>query len=112
MLYHVTLRRNVSNILKEGLQPRVGVLSRDLGEKIPRVYLFEEVSAIEDALMNWFVEALFDMFPDEPLSVLEVNATVEEIGGEREAFEVHTEHGIPSKLIREMSADELGFDLS
>ena len=110
-LYHVTLKKNVPTIMRVGLQPLLGATSK-VCETIPRVYLFTNLLDVEDALANWFGGELSEKFPNDETTVLEINATVEQIDGEYEAFEVYTEKAIPPSLIREMSIAELGFDPS
>lgn len=65
-VYHVTPTRNVFDILEQGLLPSIGPRSQELGEELPRIYVFTRLDALEDALSNWLGEA-FD--EDEPLSI-------------------------------------------
>jgi hypothetical protein len=66
--YHITPTRNIPNIKKYGLVPRVGERSAKLSEK-SSIFLFPTKDAAEDALMNW----LGDEFDDIELSLLAVN---------------------------------------
>lgn len=67
--YHVTLTSNLPNIMKVGLEPRIGPLSTVAGESKPTIYLFFNLGAVEEALMNWLGEYLPE---DQPLSLLKV----------------------------------------
>ena len=42
IFYHVTLKNNLDNILKNGLIPQIGTLSQAANETINRIYLFIE----------------------------------------------------------------------
>ena len=54
--YHVTREENLPNIKKKGLIPKIGELSKMLGEKKKVVYLFDSQKSTEDALLNWMGE--------------------------------------------------------
>lgn len=78
IVYHVTPTRNVASILDGGIEPRVGELSRALGEKVARSYHFASAQALDDALCGWLADA-FD--EDVSLAVVAVDVsglTVEE----------------------------------
>lgn len=68
-LYHVTLAENLPSILKHGLQPRIGPLSTLAGEAAPCIFTFNNLGAVEDALMGWLGEHLPE---DRPLALLEL----------------------------------------
>jgi hypothetical protein len=51
--YHVTPIRNLKSIQKDGLVPKIGPRSRELGEPFPAVYLFPDLDTAEYALMHW-----------------------------------------------------------
>lgn len=59
--YHVTLAENLTSILREGLQPRIGERSAELGEEVPRVYLFPSREDCETALSSWLGECFEDV---------------------------------------------------
>lgn len=59
--YHVTLQDNVATIQREGLIPRIGRLSAQLGEAIPRIYLFSSLQEAETGLSSWMGEAWEDI---------------------------------------------------
>tara|TARA_Y100000780_G_scaffold223601_1_gene234111 strand:+ start:319 stop:693 length:375 start_codon:yes stop_codon:yes gene_type:complete len=59
--YHVTLAENLTSILREGLQPRIGERSAALGEDVPRVYLFPSREDCETALSSWLGECFEDV---------------------------------------------------
>lgn len=52
-VYHITPEHNVPDIQKNGLQPRMGANSQEIGETIPAVHVFLDKETVEDALMNW-----------------------------------------------------------
>ena len=54
--YHVTPIENLQSILQNGLEPRIGERSEELGEEVERIYLFHSKEDMEDALMNWLGE--------------------------------------------------------
>ena len=55
--YHVTNKKDLSSIMKNGLEPRV---PQDYGENgdIKGVYLFKTIDDAKNALMNWFGERI------------------------------------------------------
>lgn len=69
--YHITPRRNLEAIKREGLKPSLGERSTSLGEEEPRIYLFDSKESLEDALGNWLGEE-FD--EDEELVALSIPA--------------------------------------
>ena len=52
-VWHVTEKQNVPNILKNGLEPRIGKSSRSAGEKEAAIYVFPDELSMEDAVTNW-----------------------------------------------------------
>lgn len=70
MPFHVTPVANLSAILAEGLQPRIGPRSALLGEGCPAVYLFRARQDVEDALMGW----LGDAMDEQELAIIQVGA--------------------------------------
>ncbi|GCD60205.1 hypothetical protein WSS15_20970 [Acetobacter pasteurianus] len=68
--FHVTPAENLPSIMRNGLEPRIGPRSEDLGEKYKAIYLFPNVEAMENALGNWMAEAFDD---DETLAVIHVS---------------------------------------
>lgn len=66
--YHVTLKKNLSSILSEGLKPMIGPRSQKL-EQTSAIFLFPSRDHVDDALMNW----LGDELEDEELVLLEVD---------------------------------------
>jgi hypothetical protein len=68
-LYHITPKRNVPSILKHGLTPKK---ENNIRFSTTAVFLFDNKTTMEDALMNW----LGDKFPEnEPLSLITINPT-------------------------------------
>jgi len=69
--YHVTTTYAWEHhIQQEGLRPAIGERATEYGETTPRVYLFPNIEAYEDAMLQWLGE-LFD--DDEPLVLLKVS---------------------------------------
>lgn len=68
--FHVTPAENLPSIMRNGLEPRIGPRSEDLGEKYKAIYLFPNVEAMEYALGNWMAKAFDD---DETLAVIHVS---------------------------------------
>lgn len=54
--YHITNKKNLESIKREGLTPRIGKNSEDFGESVPAVYLFPEIESAFEAIINWFGE--------------------------------------------------------
>lgn len=70
--FHVTLVDNIPSILERGLEPRIGERSAQIGEKVPRVYLFPSRGYCEDALMGWLGDHLED---EGELAILEADVS-------------------------------------
>ena len=66
--YHLTLRKNLNKIMKEGLIPQIGHNSQTLNEENPGIYLFSSLEYLNDA--NWLDEIFED---DDDIVVLEVS---------------------------------------
>ncbi len=71
VFYHVTLAENVESIRAQGLLPRIGERSEEIGETAERVYLFDARESAYDALYGW----LGDAWEEEELVLLSVPAT-------------------------------------
>ncbi len=85
-VWHVTPTRNVFGILEEGVKPNVGERSQALGEDTPRVYVFTDPMALEDALSNWLGEA-FD--EEDALSILLLEVAAERVVVPQDLFEAY-----------------------
>ena len=96
-LYHITPAKNLRRILKNGLKPKIGRLSRQAQEKTPKIYLFRNLTDTEDALANWFGKQ-FD--EEERLAILEIVFPKRKIKTEQFGFEVTTHHRIPPDYIK------------
>lgn len=68
VLYYVSPKRYAGAIRKKGLIPQIGFRSKQIGETSPAVYLFPDIIAMEEAVMNW----LGDCFEEEALVCWEV----------------------------------------
>ena len=99
--YHVTLAKNVNSNLKEGLIPKIGERSLEIGEKEPLVYLFPNQEDMECAVMQW----LGDWYEDEygenvKLACLKVEVPYQfPIENGEVEYECTSKYTIPSKYI-------------
>lgn len=62
IFYHVTLKNNLDNILKNGLIPQIGTLSQAANETINRIYLFPTIDDMNTALSSWLGETIDNIF--------------------------------------------------
>lgn len=69
-LYHITETKSVDNILLNGLIPALGAMSRNLGEKEPRIWMFDSIDSVNHA--HWFWEEMED--DDTPLTLLTIDS--------------------------------------
>jgi len=111
LFYHVTRQANLQSIKVEGLTPRIGPLSTLIDEQYKRIYLFDSMESVENALLNWFGEAVEEVFgEDEPFALLAIPAryvvepqpTFEE---DETSFEWYTEHRVKPSHIALLSLD-------
>lgn len=74
ILYHVTPTENIPSIKDNGLIPQIGPLSEMADEKIPRIYFFNDLATVEDAVMNWLGNHLEDVYgEDTELTLITLN---------------------------------------
>lgn len=52
-VYHITPDANLSNIRRNGLIPKLGPNSQQIGETVPAIHVFTNTDAMHDALVNW-----------------------------------------------------------
>ena len=98
--YHVTPKRNLKYIMKEGLTPQIGSNSSSYGETEERLYFFPTVVDAEDAAMNW----LGDQYEDEILALLEVDITGIPMKKDVE-WELYTNQPISPERIKVINTD-------
>lgn len=55
-VYHVTERKNVPAIMRDGLIPKRGPRSRSAGERKKRIYVFPDMLSMEDGMSNWLAD--------------------------------------------------------
>lgn len=55
-VWHLTDKQNVPSIMQNGLEPRIGTKSRSAKEKKNRIYVFPDLTSVEDALTNWWYD--------------------------------------------------------
>lgn len=71
--YHVTPNHTYqTKIKRHGLIPRIGARSKNIGEPVERIYLFDSLDECESALMNWLGDEYEDMGV-EFVAILEVD---------------------------------------
>ena len=98
--YHVTPKRNLKYIMKEGLTPQIESNSSSYGETEERLYFFPTVVDAEDAAMNW----LGDQYEDEILALLEVDITGISMKKDVE-WELYTNQPISPERIKVINTD-------
>lgn len=99
--YHVTTSENYKSIEKDGLVPKIGPRSADLGEIEPKIYFFPDKISCVDALSNWLGEE-FD--EDDSLLILEVDISKfnkqSEVG-----YEVTVNEPVPNYCIHKVFSE-------
>ena len=93
-LYHVTPKKNVPSIIRDGLIPQVGDRSAAMAET-PAIYLFPSREHAEDAVMNW----LGDEFEDEELTLLKVTVHPSDVHQSEASYEVTVQQTISTDAI-------------
>lgn len=68
--FHVTPRKNLSAIQKEGLLARIGDRSQEAKEDVEAVFLFPSKEDMDNALLNWLGEAFEE---EDELIVLQID---------------------------------------
>jgi hypothetical protein len=71
VLYHVTEKSDLQDILTQGLVPKLGPRSIEAGESNPAIFLFPDIEDMDNALMNWMGEC-WDEDDDTELVALEI----------------------------------------
>ena len=100
-VWHVTFKRKVPSILRQGLEPRVGKRSRSVKEKVPAIYVFPDPTSLEDALTNW----LGDEIPDAKLSILELIVPEDWINHDNLRWEARILRPVPPNMIKVVVPD-------
>lgn len=96
-IYHITKTNNMPNIYQNGLLPKIGKNSKNLGETKPRIYFFSTPVYAIDALLNWFGD-LYDL--DTPLTEITVQVPIKLLNKQEDLdWEVTTNQPISSKYI-------------
>lgn len=96
--YHVTPAENLNGILQAGLEPRIGERSAELGEKVPRVYMFPDLESYEAALSGWLGDC-FEDNPEDGLLVLQVDVAGLKLRSEIEYELTCTDVIEPSRIL-------------
>lgn len=95
--FHVTTEQACDAILHEGIEPRIGPRSAELGESQPQIYLFKTREDVENALSNWLGESFEE---DEALMILEVDLAGIAVTAESDQFELIVSQRIePEKIV-------------
>lgn len=71
--YHVTPYSNLDSIIRKGLIPQIGPLSKKQQELHAAVFLFNNEISAEDAIVNWYGDE-FD--EDTKLAIIQVNIPI------------------------------------
>ncbi len=96
-VYHVTPKRNVPRIMRDGLQPRIGPRSKKGREKIASIYVFPDWLSCEDGMSNWLIDE-FD--ETTPLSVLELTIPTSWLHRDQLQWEAEIRQVVPPDHIR------------
>lgn len=99
--YHVTTKHAANAILKEGLKPSIGPLSKASDEQNMRVYMFPNKDAMLNAVNNWLIESLEWIYgEDAEFCILKIqlpeNFPVQQGGAE---YEICSNQLIPPEFI-------------
>lgn len=114
-MFHVTPVENLGSILSTGLQPRIGERSLELGEPVPRIYLFPTLRDCNDALSQWLGDWFNDLEEEEgkpmDLAVIEIDPAY--LSDKSMESEVPWETSIadvipPDAIVRVMTEYEVG----
>ena len=101
--YHVTHKKNVRSIMKNGILPKI---NRDMND-IKAVFLFDNMNTLEDAMMNW----LGDKFDeDDELVVLTIDKKqLKNIQYDKDVgYEYYTKEIIkPSAILKVENMDDI-----
>lgn len=98
--YHVTEKTKLSSIQSEGLIPKIGERSQELGESIERIYFFRDMDSVQNALWNWLGEWFEDKDEDGDLELVILKVDLSGFKVEEEAFELTvTEKIHPDRIL-------------
>ena len=103
-VYHVTTKKGLDAIKREGIKPQSGSRATQLGEDSPGIYVFPTRDHMEDALGNWLGEA----YEDEPdhLYGLTVNCPASWLEDSPAGYEKVCRQPIPPHMISDV--EDLG----
>lgn len=62
--YHVTTENTIHDILQYGLIPKIGKLAQSCNETKERIYLFADKNSLENAINNWLIDSLEEIYGD------------------------------------------------
>lgn len=83
--------------------PKIGPLSESNNETKPKIYLFNDLSDLENAMLNWLGDNINDIYGDsEKLYILTI-LLPDTFPTKHIAFEATTEYNIPTKYISDIS---------
>ncbi|HIR36023.1 MAG TPA: hypothetical protein IAC91_08010 [Candidatus Faecimorpha stercoravium] len=99
LFYHITSRRNLESIQKEGLLPQYGYLSELVMEQRSAIYLFKELDEVRYAMENWFGECIRYVYAPKDLILLRINLPDEIHFEERFGWEAICYTRIPPECI-------------
>lgn len=100
--YHITPTENLTKIKSEGLVPKIGQASLELGETTERIYLFPTMDYVEDALTNW----LGEFYEDHQLALLKVDLSdIPHSIDNKLEYEFYVDNPIPPNNIKVLTED-------
>ena len=96
--FHVTTFEAYGSIREQGLLPRIGPRSTELGEENPQIYFFRSREDVEQGLMQWLGDEFNE---DEVLLVLEVDLSAIDVVATEGQFELTVSQPIgPDRILR------------
>lgn len=100
-VWHVTRRSAVPRILRQGLVPRRGRLSRSAKEQENAIYVFPDSTSLMDAMSNW----LGDEMEEIELSLLELTVPRDWLVQDAVRWEARVTQPVPPDRIRVLVDD-------
>lgn len=109
-MYHVTRACDITSILTNGLEPRIGKRSQEFGETLPAVYAFPTMFDCHTALSQWLGEWYCDLEEEEgreiPLAIIEFDPTGLAQLPQEVAFEVRFATTVPPAALRAIHSEK------
>ena len=99
-VWHLTDKQNVPSITQNGLEPRTGAKSKSAGEKKNRIYVFPDLTSVEDALTNWWYDNT-----EYRQALLQLRVPESWITQDQVRWEATINHTVPPNMIKVAYAD-------